>query len=532
MKIVFAPSGRRMIPYPPCGPAVLEAAASPLVDTTVVDLEMLMWHEHQRGTPVPMYDGDPMDPWAILQDPLPAGLCGYQDLLFARAGLAAGEHLAISVMGYEQLASALLLMRRALEGGSRVIMGGQFFSMQAASQLLLAARAERLTVTVGDGFNAIRQWLQDAGTVPENSHVLRGGALVAGPAGGGSEPPVPHYRSVDWSLYEGYAAKVFKDRRPVRRAHVYVWDKKCPFRCTFCRVSSGSDAKLTKPSQVAALYASLLEVGATQFNFMTNELNPSKKYLKGVLAEMEKIPADLGGAAWFTYLRPDPIDAQDFVRLRRVGCRLVRYGVETGSQRLSDLMKKDYKIDVISRVLHDAAAADLFNHVNLLVGFPGETDDDVDRTIEFLRANLAVIHSIRINPFYLPPGSPMSDAPERNNIKLIRFDKGFWEFDVLRGEKTTPAAVKARIERLVGWCMDHGLGFAATLPFETLNILSMHATRGAALEHMREHYPFFWRVANSDSLKAHFGGYGKTEVSWDATIYRRDRNYNVVLCND
>lgn len=534
MKIVFAPSGKRMIPYPPCGPAVLEAAVSDHTQVSVRDLEMLVWEAHDKGESIPIYDGGSLDPWQMLKAELPDSTRSYQQMLVELSQVQAGEPLGISVMGYEQLASALLLMRAGLEAGSRVIMGGQFFSSASAEQLLKTVRSEHLTVTVGDGFNAIREWLRaSADHVPENSYRWTEEIIVEGLRPDGvMEPPLPHYASVDWKLYERYAGKVFRDQRPVRRAHIYVWDKTCPFRCTFCRVSSGSEAKLSKPAQVAALYENMLQRGATQFNFMTNELNPSSKYLKQVLDAMEAIDVDYSTAAWFTYLRPDPIDADDFRRLRRVGCRLVRYGVETGSQRLSDRMRKDYKIPVIAQVLRDAAAADIFNHVNLLVGFPGETEEDVQETFKFLADNKQFIHSIRINPFYLPPGSPMARSPQDNNIKLIRFNKGFWEFEVSDGVKATAEVVKQRITRIVEWCTSNGVGFAATLPFETINILSMFDSRDEGMDHMRAEYPFFWRVANSDGLKAHFGGYARKEALWEDTIYKRGRNYNMVLCND
>jgi hypothetical protein len=532
MRIVFAPSGRRMIPYPPCGPAVLEAAVSPLTDVRVVDLEMLVWHEAQRGTPIPMYEGLTIDPSAVLAGTLTPEIAKYQELLYQLCSLEPGEHLAISVMGYEQLASALLLMQKALESGSRVIMGGQFFSRDAASQLVSIRKSDRLTVTVGDGFVAIRTWMSDASAIPVNSYVWRDGLQFGGQNTKAVRPPVPHYSTVDWSLYERYAAKVFRDSRPIRRAHIYVWDKQCPFKCTFCRVSSGSEAKLTKPSDVANLYRRALQLGVSQLNFMTNELNPSLGYMKKLIAEMERIDTDFSEVAWFTYLRPDEIDAEDFVRLRRLGCRLVRYGVETGSQRLSDLMRKDYRIEIIEEVLRRAADADIFNHVNFLVGFPGETESDLEQTLEFIERNKAYIHSVRINPFYLPPGSPMAKDPEANGIKLVKFNKGFWEFDVLNGQRTTSEQVALRIERLVSQCMQHDIGFAATLPFETISILSMHKSRDAAIAHMRDHYPFLWQVANSDSLKAHFGGYAQGPASWNDTIYKRGRNYNVVLCND
>ncbi len=534
MKLVYAPSGKRMIPYPPVGPAVLAGALSNIgmEEVHIVDLEMQMWGLHGAGVHLPIYDGK-INPWEVLIAEITPEISEYQRILLESAHLQAGEPLGISVMGFEQLASALLLARAALANGCAVIIGGQFWSEASANRVLQTLKSDFLTITVGDGWAAIVAWVADHISVPVNSYGWRDGSVIAGAIQEGkATPPLPDYKTVDWNAYIQYSARVFRDARPIKRAHVYVWDKKCPYKCAFCRVSSGSDAKLIKPEIVANMFTQLVAEGISQFNFMTNELNPSLKYMRALIAAIQRKELDLQDVAWFTYLRPDMISREDFLSLRSLGCRLVRYGVETGSQRLSDKMKKEYQISTITEVLHYAAEADIFNHINLLIGYPGETEDDISQTLEFLKVNRNVIHSVRINPFYLPPGSPMAKNPEEHNVKIISFNKGFYEFDLIEGSRANAKIVEDRIQRITAWLIENGIGFAGTLPFETLNIISQHKTREASIAAMKATHSYFWTESIPDVLKAKFGEYSYNETGWSNTIYQRGKNYNMTVCND
>lgn len=92
----------------------------------------------------------------------------------------------------------------------------------------------------------------------------------------------------------------------------------------------------------------------------------------------------------------------------------MRYGIESGSQRLLDLMRKGYNVQTISNTIRYAFESDIWNHINLLVGFPGEEDRDIEETISFLEENANnYIHSVRMNPFYLSPDSPIARNPEQ-----------------------------------------------------------------------------------------------------------------------
>ena len=367
LKLAFAPSAKRIIPYPPVGISLLASSLRLSGhDAEVFDLEIQLADLRRKGEDVLLYDGV-LSTADVLSPDLAEPVRAYGEQLWQIIGGSSGtDVLGISVMGFEQSASALLLARLALAHGMRVIFGGQFWTERSASEVIHAlAPFGAVTVTVGDGWESTTAFVERAApeTIPNSytTSATPGGAIIAGPRKvAKSLPPQPVYDWVPWRLYENFGISTYKNPTPTRRAHLYVWDKQCNFRCAFCRVATGSRAVLTPPKVAIDSFADLAQDQVDQLNFMTNELNPSRKYLLRFLDELEARGGG-GGTNWFTYIRADRLEAEEFGRIRQNTAGLARYGVESGSQRLLDLMRKDYDVPTMSTTLRHAAAEDISN---------------------------------------------------------------------------------------------------------------------------------------------------------------------------
>ena len=71
-------------------------------------------------------------------------------------------------------------------------------------------------------------------------------------------------------------------------------------------------------------------------------------------------------------------------QLARAGFVSVFWGIETGSQHVVDLMNKRYRQADARRILRDCSRAGIAQHIPIILGFPGETPEDVAETIEFI----------------------------------------------------------------------------------------------------------------------------------------------------
>ena len=80
-------------------------------------------------------------------------------------------------------------------------------------------------------------------------------------------------------------------------------------------------------------------------------------------------------------VRPD-MDLDFLRRLKKSGLDGITYGVESFSENVLKKMKKKYTFEDIKKVLKNTKKADINTYINLIVGFPNETEEDFILTKE------------------------------------------------------------------------------------------------------------------------------------------------------
>lgn len=91
-------------------------------------------------------------------------------------------------------------------------------------------------------------------------------------------------------------------------------------------------------------------------------------------------------------------------KLKQSGCICLAYGMESGSQRILNLMKKGFTVEVAQRVLSDTHKAGIHVVVNFMFGFPGETETDFKKTLDFVDKNRECISTVNPSPSYTAIG--------------------------------------------------------------------------------------------------------------------------------
>jgi hypothetical protein len=114
-------------------------------------------------------------------------------------------------------------------------------------------------------------------------------------------------------------------------------------------------------------------------SLVNGNLNELRAFALGVV---EKALTDL---RWLGYCRNDGrMDLAYFQDLKASGCIMLNFGIESGSQRVLDLMKKNVKREAVEQNLHDMTAVDLDAYTNWFVGFPGEERQDFADTMTLM----------------------------------------------------------------------------------------------------------------------------------------------------
>ena len=188
---------------------------------------------------------------------------------------------------------------------------------------------------------------------------------------------------IDPWFYVGFAydPRSFEPQRKGKKLATLVTTKGCVAKCTFCHRWDkgirfvGVDRIIERIKMVQERY----NVGFISFadeNFGSNQ-----KWNDELL---EKIaPLDVlwrvGG------VRCRTVNLDLLKRMRDVGCVNVQYGIESGSQRMLDVMEKNTKVEHNRNAARWTYEAGLYTSYALVLAMPGETPETVQESIEFLK---------------------------------------------------------------------------------------------------------------------------------------------------
>jgi hypothetical protein len=126
---------------------------------------------------------------------------------------------------------------------------------------------------------------------------------------------------------------------------------------------------------------------------------------------------------WVGYCRNDGrMDLEYFQDLKASGCDMLNFGVESGSQRVLDIMKKNVKREAVEQNLHDITTAGISAFTNWFVGFPGETAKDFADTMTLMwRTRRTNIAGYAVQTCNVLPDTPLSQEREKFGISHGHF---------------------------------------------------------------------------------------------------------------
>ena len=111
---------------------------------------------------------------------------------------------------------------------------------------------------------------------------------------------------------------------------------------------------------------------------------------------------------------------EDYKLMREAGCQAVAWGIESGSQKMLDLMNKQVTVRENHQVIEWAKKAGVLDRIFLIVGFPGETRDTLEETKQFIvDADPSQYLASTFQPY---PGIPVTKEPEKFGVTKIYTD--------------------------------------------------------------------------------------------------------------
>ena len=181
-----------------------------------------------------------------------------------------------------------------------------------------------------------------------------------------------------------------------------VTSRGCPFSCTFCdRSTSGKLGRYHSVEYVMEM-CRMLAARGTRHVLFYDDLFTVKK--KRVLELCEALVRAELPFTWSCNSHPNLLDLPTMQLMKRAGCWQIAYGVESGSQRVLNVVKHEVKLPRLRETLRMTRAAGIRAKGYLMLGHPTEDLASLEETRAFLAdVDLDVAQVTKFTPY---PGTP------------------------------------------------------------------------------------------------------------------------------
>lgn len=185
---------------------------------------------------------------------------------------------------------------------------------------------------------------------------------------------------------------------------VVITSRGCPFKCKFCdRAIFGATYRGRSAGNVMDEVESLVkDYGAREIRFFDDTFTMDKKRVMMICDEFERRNIRI---PWTCLTRVNTVTRELLMRMRKAGCWQVLYGLESGDQKMLDLLHKGTTVEQNTRAVQWAKEAGMSVRGDFIVGTPGDTLESMEKTLAFAKSmDLDYAH---FNKFVPLPGTEL-----------------------------------------------------------------------------------------------------------------------------
>ncbi|ULN50815.1 tRNA (N6-isopentenyl adenosine(37)-C2)-methylthiotransferase MiaB [Mycolicibacterium goodii] len=237
-----------------------------------------------------------------------------------------------------------------------------------------------------------------------------------------------HNREAQVEIVE--ALQEFPSALPASRESAYAaWvsiSVGCNNTCTFCIVPSLRGKEVDRrPGDILAEVQSLVDQGVLEITLLGQNVNAygvsfADRELardRGAFAKLLRACGDIDGLERVRFTSPHPAEFTDDVIEAMADtpnvCPTLHMPLQSGSDRILKAMRRSYRAERFLGIIDKVRAAIPHAAIttDLIVGFPGETEEDFQATLDVVeRARFASAFTFQYSK---RPGTPAADMPDQ-----------------------------------------------------------------------------------------------------------------------
>ncbi len=190
----------------------------------------------------------------------------------------------------------------------------------------------------------------------------------------------------------------------------------CPYRCAYCSSPQifGQSFRYLNTENVMRELRELRNVyGTDSVQFYDETFTVHRQRVIDLCNEMIKENFNM---QWACFTRANLVDKELLQKMKQAGCYLIFFGLESGVQRLIDLIKKDITLEQSRNAIKLCKEAGIQAWCSFIIGLPSETKEESWQTINFA---LELDSEYVQFPIFMPwPGTAIYDIAKQHGIIL------------------------------------------------------------------------------------------------------------------
>jgi anaerobic magnesium-protoporphyrin IX monomethyl ester cyclase len=169
----------------------------------------------------------------------------------------------------------------------------------------------------------------------------------------------------------------------------------CPYTCKWCSTAVYGQSYRRRPAHLVAQEMKMLK---DQYNpdaiwFVDDVFTISHKWLTAFHEEVVKQNAQI---RFECITRAERLNDEILRLLKEAGCFRIWIGAESGSQKIIDLMDRRVDVNHVKKMIQNTNALGIETGTFIMVGYPGETEEDITETIQYLKEAKPTQYTITI----------------------------------------------------------------------------------------------------------------------------------------
>ena len=184
-----------------------------------------------------------------------------------------------------------------------------------------------------------------------------------------------------------------------------VTNRGCPHRCTYClanQVAGLANRYRSVENVLAEIHECVERHGITNFLFRSDLFTQNARWVRRLCEAI--LDARLR-VSWACNARVDTVDAETLGWMKRAGCWIMSFGVESGDQLTLDRLQKNATVAEAHRAIALCREVGIKSSVYLLMGLPWDTRASIEALIAFAcELDPDIVEFFYPYPF---PGTPL-----------------------------------------------------------------------------------------------------------------------------